>query len=64
MTKATVEVMTIPQVALELGVRYSAARDLILKGSIKGGTYRGRNLIVTRDQVESFRKIRDTKKGK
>lgn len=58
----TQEMMNVPQVALELGMRYHAARDLILKGEIEGGRYEGRNLIVPKAAVEAFKKKKETKK--
>lgn len=53
--------MAIPQVALELGLRYHAARDLVLKGEISGGRYEGRNLVVPKEAVMAYKKKKEAK---
>jgi len=53
------DALSVPQVALELGLRYTAARDLILKGEIEGGRYVGRNLIVPKSAVDAYKKKKE-----
>lgn len=54
--------MTVTEVAIFLGLRYSKARDRMLAGRLGQPEYTGRTLTVPRKDVEAF-KARRTESG-
>jgi excisionase family DNA binding protein len=58
-----VDVLTVPQIALELGISRSLAYDLVARGEIRALRIGQKTVRVRREALEEFLRARETGSG-